>query len=213
MQKSFPISPHLYDRWFLTPRGQKVLAEEKNLLKRMVWREKGFLLDIGCGTGIFTLLFQELGFFTLGLDLSREMLLHFKEKAPFLPLIQGDAHSLPLGKDSLEYASLITVLEFLDHPFYALVEATRVASRGLLVAFLPPWAPVNLKRRIKGTLGTSTFKGASFLSSSTLKAMVKEACRINGRRIKGIKVEGCLFPGRISLVSLAAFAVMKVDYE
>ncbi len=213
MKTPFTMSPQAYDHWFSTPGGQRVLEEETTLIRRMLWQEKGSLLDIGCGTGIFTTLFQGAGFQSFGLDLSREMLSHLKRKAPSLPLVLGDAHLLPFPRDAFLYSTMVTVLEFLQHPLYALVEAARVAKKGILIGFLPPWSPSNLKRRIKARAGRSSFSGAKFIPSSRLASMVKEACRINGKRVKAVKVEGCLTPRILPLPFLASFAAMRVDYE
>ncbi len=213
MKTPFSISPQKYDAWFSTPRGREILAQEKALMDRMMWQVRGRLLDIGCGTGIFTLFFQEKGFTTVGLDLSTDMLRHLKRKAPHLPLVQGDARLLPFPPDSFQYASLITVLEFLEHPLYALVEAVGVARKGILIGFLPPWSPTNLKRRAKALVGKSSFSGARFFPSSRLASMIKKACKMKGRKIQEITVEGCLPPARLPFPSLASFAVMRVDYE
>ena len=213
MKTSFDIPPRNYDAWFSTPQGRKILDQEKALMDRVLWSTTGTLLDIGCGTGIFTLFFQERGFPTVGMDLSMEMLLYLKGKTSTLPLVRGDAHLLPFPGDTFSYATIITVLEFLEHPFYALVEAIRVAEKSILVGFLPPWSPTNLKRRLKGLVGKSSFSGARFLPSSRLASMIKEACRMKGRKVKEIKVEGCLSPKVMPLLPLASFAVMRVDYE
>ena len=213
MDSRFSISPQAYDAWFSTPQGRRILEEEQALFQRILWKERGSLLDIGCGTGIFTGFFKKLGFPTTGLDFSQEMLLHLKSKEPDIPLVRGNAQLLPFKKDSFQYATLITVLEFLPHPFYALVEATKVAQKGVAVAFLPPWSPTNLKRRVKALLGRSSFQQAHFLSFSRILSMIKEGCKANFRDVKRIEQGGCLFPRNLRLLSLASFAVIRVDYE
>lgn len=213
MKTTFTISPQTYDGWFATPRGRKALEEEEALFQRMLWKERGALLDVGCGTGIFTLLFQNLGFTVGGLDISQEMLLYLRSKALDLPLIQGYAQLLPFKRDAFQYVTLITVLEFLPHPFFALVEATRVATRGVAVAFLPPWAPMNAKRRLRSFLGGSVFQKGRFLSFSSVFTMLEEACVINGRKVIRTEKGGCLYPLGIRRDFLAGFAVVRVDYE
>lgn len=213
MKTAFTISPQTYDGWFATPRGKKVLEEEEELFCRLMWKERGSLLDMGCGTGIFTTFFKGLGFSVMGLDLSLEMLLHLRAKDPRIPLVLGDARLLPFGRDLFHYATLITVLEFLPHPIFALVEATRVAAKGVAVAFLPPCAPMNVKRRLKSFWGRSVFQKCSFFSFTSVFTMLEEACVINGRKVVRTEKGGCLFPLGIRRDFLAGFALVRVDYE
>jgi len=211
--KGKAFSPGDYDAWFATPQGKRVLEEEEELFCRLMWKERGSLLDMGCGTGIFTTFFKGLGFSVMGLDLSLKMILHLRAKDPRIPLVLGNARLLPFGRDLFHYATLITVLEFLPHPFFALVEATRVATRGVAVAFLPPWAPMNAKRRLRSFLGGSVFQKGRFLSFSSVFTMLEEACVINGRKVISTEKGGCLYPLGIRRDFLAGFAVVRVDYE
>jgi len=213
LKTAFTISPQTYDGWFATFQGKKILEEEKELFCRLMWKERGSLLDIGCGTGIFTTFFKGRGFSVMGLDLSLEMVLHLRAKDPRIPLVLGDAQLLPFGRDLFHYATLITVLEFLPHPFFALVEATRVAAKGVAVAFLPPWAPMNAKRRLKSFWGRSVFQKCRFLSFTSVFTALEEACIINGRKVVRVEKGGCLYPLGIRRNVLAGFAVVRVDYE
>jgi len=213
LKTAFTISPQTYDGWFATSQGKKILEEEKELFCRLMWKERGSLLDIGCGTGIFTTFFKGRGFSVMGLDLSLEMVLHLRAKDPRIPLVLGDAQLLPFGRDLFHYATLITVLEFLPHPFFALVEATRVAAKGVAVAFLPPWAPMNAKRRLKSFWGRSVFQKCRFLSFTSVFTALEEACIINGRKVVRVEKGGCLYPLGIRRNVLAGFAVVRVDYE
>ena len=213
MKNAFTISAQSYDSWFATSHGKKVLEEEKKLFHRLMWKEKGSLLDIGCGTGVFTTFFRELGFSVVGVDLSLEMLIYLRAKDPKIPLVLGDAQLLPFGRDLFHYATLITVLEFLSHPFFALVEAIRIAAKGVAVAFLPPWAPMNVKRRLKSFWGRSVFKKCRFLSFTSVFTALEEACAINGRKVIRMEKGGCLYPLGIRSSFLAGFALVRVDYE
>ena len=109
MKTTFPISPQTYDSWFATPRGNRVLEEEKKLFYKLMWEERGSLLDIGCGTGIFTTFFKGMGFSVTGLDLSLDMILHLRTKDPQIPLVLGDARLLPFGRDLFHYSTLVKI--------------------------------------------------------------------------------------------------------
>ena len=67
-----------------------------------------FILDAGCGTGVFTTHILETGARVVGLELSRPMLVRaiFKYKGrPFLS-VQGDMRRLPFADDSFDKAGI-----------------------------------------------------------------------------------------------------------
>ncbi len=64
-------------------------------------RIRGSILDICCGTGIITIPLAELGYETVGVDISPAMLSHARSKAPHLTnllLLNEDALTFQLGR-------------------------------------------------------------------------------------------------------------------
>jgi SAM-dependent methyltransferase len=125
-----------YEAWYETT-GRRADRLEKALLH---WQLSRFppvstLLEVGCGTGHFTRWFQEQGLQVAGLDISVPMLfqaIHFDK----LPYVQGNTFSLPFPGGSFDLVAFITTLEFVPDPVLALVEALRVARRGLILGVL-----------------------------------------------------------------------------
>ena len=79
------------------------------------------VLDVGCGNGrhmIFPI--------SVGLDNDPRALKMAKEKGP---CVMGDAHYLPFRTGVFEISLLWNVLNFLDDPNKAYVEANRVARQ------------------------------------------------------------------------------------
>ena len=75
MAEIFDEWPEKYDRWFETPIGRLVRLYESRLLIEMVRPGDGEeILDVGCGTGIFTADLLAAGSEVTGLDLSLPML-------------------------------------------------------------------------------------------------------------------------------------------
>ncbi|MFX1369132.1 MAG: class I SAM-dependent methyltransferase [Promethearchaeota archaeon] len=85
------------------------------------------VLDIGCGTGNNTLLFQmavEAQIF--GLDSSIGMLLEAHEKAPQVTYIHGSADSIPLKSESFDMLFMTEVVHHLPNLSAAMKEMSRV---------------------------------------------------------------------------------------
>lgn len=129
-----------YDKWAGSMRGSFALQQEEKLLQSVIapWpRRKQKLVDIGCGTGMFLEFFWSSGFDLTAMDKSPDMLARAREKIGHrADLHLGSAEDLPFEDREFDYASLITVLEFVEDPGLALREAARVARKGLLISFL-----------------------------------------------------------------------------
>jgi ubiquinone/menaquinone biosynthesis C-methylase UbiE len=142
-----------YDKWAGTVRGSFALQQEKKLLQGVIapWpRRKQKLLDIGCGTGMFLEFFWSCGFDLTGMDKSPDMLARAREKIGHrADLHLGSAEHLPFEDREFDYASLMTVFEFLEDPALALREAARVARKGLLICFLNRMSLYGLSVRLE----------------------------------------------------------------
>ena len=129
-----------YEKWHHTEAGAFALAQEFRLLARLTatWPRRGrTLLDIGCGHGVFLEFFHGAGFDVSGLDKSPVMLAAARQRLGHVADLRlGEASHLPFDDNSFDYASLLTVLEFVDDPQAVLLEAARVAKRGLIVGYL-----------------------------------------------------------------------------
>lgn len=93
----------------------------------------GFLLDVGCGTGI---LLQEVarrhpGARVVGVDASPEMLRVARERlGGGVPLLRGNAHCLPLASRSFDAVVTSSALHHWADPEGALGEIARVVRPG-----------------------------------------------------------------------------------
>lgn len=129
-----------YEEWFATRAGAFAFARERALLERLIagWPRRGQrLLEIGCGPGVFMEVFWEAGFEVSGLDKDPYMLRRARERlGERADLHLGDAGHLPFDDNEFDFAVLLTVLEFTTEPAEVVVEAARVASKGLLIGFL-----------------------------------------------------------------------------
>ena len=105
-----------------------------NLIKELLkaWDPgRGLILDIGCGDGhAASLLFGEQTPPCLGLDYSLEKLRKFAGNGPKRMVLLGDAESLPLKDECVDYVVCLETLEHLPTPGACMREAARVLKRG-----------------------------------------------------------------------------------
>lgn len=96
------------------------------------------LLDLGCGSGIFTQLLKARGYDCIGLDLSQKLLGLGKKATPSIPYIQADVEALPFATNSVDYVILSCLLHHLPNPERCAQEVSRVLKpNGKFVAFDP----------------------------------------------------------------------------
>lgn len=168
-----------YDMWFTTPVGSFVKKYETNLLLEMLQpRPDESILDVGCGTGVFTLDVLAAGAKIIGLDISFPMLIQAEKKTTqysFLGTL-GNMTTLPFADESFDKVFSMTALEFLSDATPAIKELQRVVRPGGTVVLttlnsLSPWA----KRRTKeAAKGHSLFTSMTFRSPSELALLAPD---------------------------------------
>lgn len=169
--------PGRYDSWFTTPVGSFVKNYETALLLEMLDpREEEMILDVGCGTGVFTRDILERGTRIVGLDISFPMLQQAAKKASEQPFaaIAGDMTSLPFSDGSFDKVYSMTAIEFVPDAIKAVDELNRVARSGATIVLttlnsLSPWAE---QRKKKAEHGHSLFQSMTFRSPDELLRMV-----------------------------------------
>ena len=108
----------------------------KSLLRQALGteNEKLDILDVGCGTGVISLLLAELEHSVTGIDLSEGMLEKAKEKARIFNLPvefkNGDAENLPFEDEAFDVVTNRHLLWALPNPEKAISEWKRVLKPG-----------------------------------------------------------------------------------
>jgi len=96
------------------------------------------VLDIGCGSGSFTVLLQRAGYVVSGVDISERMIAIGRKNHPGLDLVAGDAENLPFGDESVDGVLLSAIAHHFPDPRRLARETMRVLKRGgRFVAFDP----------------------------------------------------------------------------
>jgi SAM-dependent methyltransferase len=100
-------------------------------------------LDAGCGTGFQTAILLELGYETLGVDLSAALLGAARRRCAGARLVQGDLAALPWRDETVDLVvSCGSTLSFVEDPGRAVSELGRVLRPGgrLLVEVEQRWS-------------------------------------------------------------------------
>lgn len=178
MAEIFDDWPEKYDQWFETPIGRLVREFESRLLLEMVGPRRGErILDVGCGTGIFTLDLLAAGARVTGLELSRPMLRRAGNKASGLPfsMVQGDMRGLPFADRSFDKTVSVTAIEFIEDARAAVAELFRVTRPGgcIVVACLNSLSPWAVRRKAAARQGHAIFQHAHFRSPEEMASLVR----------------------------------------
>ena len=125
--------PEYYDRWFTSPIGKMVKEIESELIYELLEPGSGEeIIDVGCGTGVFTHDLLIRGARVIGLDISSQMLRYAVYRTAGYPFsrIQGDMLYLPFKDNSFDKSVSITALEFIADARTAVNELFRVTRPG-----------------------------------------------------------------------------------
>jgi ubiquinone/menaquinone biosynthesis C-methylase UbiE len=174
----FDAWPDRYDAWFETPIGALVKKYESELLIDFLKPGVGeLILDVGCGTGVFTRDILSRGSRVIGLDISSPMLMraHQKAKGYLFHATAGDMTSLPFAGECFDRVFSMTALEFIEDGQAAVRELFRVTKKqGTIVVTtlnsLSPWAA---RRKQKAKKGHRLFQKMIFRSPDEMHAIAR----------------------------------------
>ncbi|WP_339061126.1 class I SAM-dependent methyltransferase [Tepidibacillus marianensis] len=138
-----------YDEWYESKLGSFVDVVEKNLVEELAQpKPNEKVLDMGSGTGTYSLWLARLGLDVTAFDQSIEMLKVAHSKAQRqggkpIQFVQGNAEKIPFEENTFDLVVSVTAVEFMDEPVNALQEAVRVLKPGgrLVIGLLTKHSP------------------------------------------------------------------------
>ncbi len=109
---------------------EEQLGKLKLILERLPYQRTDKILDVGCGTGLSSLLFNCQKF---GVDPTFELLKQAKNR---IPVVQGVAEQLPFKDNSFDIVICLTALHNFTDPLRALLEMKRVGMGKFAISIL-----------------------------------------------------------------------------
>lgn len=131
----FDKEAQAYDNWYETKTGQLIDEVETALAMELLKPQKGMkVLDIGCGTGNYSIKLTELGCNVTAVDVSQKMIDIAMEKTlqkkMEIDFRIGQVEKLAFKENSFDAVVSITAIEFFDNVQKGIEEIFRVAKVG-----------------------------------------------------------------------------------
>lgn len=166
-----------YDDWYSQKKGAFVDRVETDLALSMLKLESGMtVLDVGCGTGNFSMKLAGMGCIVTGIDVSEEMLNVAREKAAEKSLsisyLQMDATELIYQEEIFDAVVSIAAVEFIEDTAQAVKEMFRVAKVGgqILIGTINADSDWGDYYQAKKLQENSIYRYAAFKTIDDLKA-------------------------------------------
>jgi SAM-dependent methyltransferase len=177
-----PIGPRAYAAWRATSLGALTERLEHGLMLDLLGDLAGArVLDIGCGDGALVRAFSARGATAVGVDPDPAMLAAARKRAAEAHIsatfLEGRAESLPFPDASFDAVTAMTVLCFVPDAKGAMREMARVLRPGgrLVLGELGRWSFWAARRRLRGWLGSPTWKAARFREAGQLRQLAEAA--------------------------------------
>lgn len=177
----FDKEANLYDDWYKTKLGNFVDEVETKCILDLFKVEKGMkVLDVGCGTGNFSIKLAKMGCEVIGIDISEEMLKVAEEKAKKeglnIKFYNMDVYNMEFEADYFDGIVSVTAFEFLEEPEKAIEEMFRVLKPNgyLLIGTInkdSAWGEMYLSKEFQEN---SVFKYANFKTVEDMKSYKKD---------------------------------------
>jgi ubiquinone/menaquinone biosynthesis C-methylase UbiE len=128
----YDLTAHIYDMQY----AEEQTAKIKGAMESIDLNEQDSVLDVGCGTGfLFDYVSNEVEAI-VGLDISREILLHAKKRAgkfSNVHLVLADADNMPLKENISSHVFALTLIQNTPNPLKTLDEVKRVAKENAVI--------------------------------------------------------------------------------
>lgn len=127
VMRNYDVTANLYDMRYFEEQKAKIEAA----LEGLKMERHDMVLDAGCGTGILFSYVADKAQATVGLDVSKKILLLAKKRADKLQnihLVLADADCMPFRENVFSLVFGITLIQNMPNPLRTLKEIRRVAK-------------------------------------------------------------------------------------
>lgn len=184
----FDDEANLYDSWYESKIGAFADKVQTQLAFSLFKPEKGMrILDVGCGTGNFSLKLAKMGLDVVGIDISGNMLKIAESKAKAeglkIDFLNVDAQDMKFKDEFFDGIISMAAIEFFRRPERALKEMFRVAKKGgeILVGTInrdSKWGELYLTNEYRQN---TVFKYASLKTMADLLKLYPEKPKATGQ--------------------------------
>jgi ubiquinone/menaquinone biosynthesis C-methylase UbiE len=124
----YDLTAHIYDMQYAEEQTAKIEAA----LEGLKMEKHSLVLDAGCGTGLLFGYVADKAEATVGLDISRKILLQAKKRVKNfqnIHLVLADADNMPLNENIFSHVFGITLIQNMPNPAKTLNEFRRVTIK------------------------------------------------------------------------------------
>lgn len=205
MLKAFETAANNYDEWYDKPIGTYVFQSELTGLKKLL-PLTGTGVDIGAGTGIFTEQLTTDKRKIICIDPSPEMLKFAKRR--YLDSILAISENLPIKPKSIDFAYMVTVLEFLSEPFKALesIRGMLKVNSSLVILFINKESSWGKKYSEQAKLGDPIFSHARLYRPKEVVVMLKNSNYVPEELVGTITSPPDKLGKKVELVKASSYA-------
>lgn len=164
-----------YDSWYQEIKGQFVDRVESDLAFKLFKAKRGMhILDVGCGTGNFSIKLAQIGCRVTAVDVSENMLqiarTKVKQKHLDISFHKMDAYDLQFAENNFDGVLSMAAFEFIDRPKCVLQEMMRVVKNDGQIVVGTISSEGAWGKYYKKSAAHSIFKHATFHTLDDMKS-------------------------------------------
>ncbi|MDP2684041.1 MAG: class I SAM-dependent methyltransferase [bacterium] len=191
-----------YKIWSKTYDTEKnILTQiEEPIVKKILKKYPlGKVLDLGCGTGRYSLYLDSLGHSVTGIDISEDMIKLAREKSRKVQFIQGDIRNLPFEDNRFDIVVSGLAVHYVKNLEKTINEFSRVLRPGgqLVISSIHPWmvalgahAEFHDEKSGRGFIKDSIFWHSSYIDAFNKSSLQIIQCyepKIGAKEIKTLQ--------------------------
>jgi ubiquinone/menaquinone biosynthesis C-methylase UbiE len=183
-----------YENWCRSPKGLRMdLFIESMIYETLKPFKHERVIDIGCGSGNHLQIAGRHGMDLSGIDASPYMLTQARNTlGNRCDLKQADAEDLPYVDNEFDLAFLINTLEFMEDPLPVILEAGRVAKRGVLIVFFNSLSLYIRWQKMRSLFRKMLFSRIKPYSLWEMKRLVTQAYGPVQMKWKSLPMSACI---------------------